>query len=406
MIKRLRWKFVAIIMAIVLAMLVVIFGLVYQNTKENLEADSIRTLEEIAQNSAFFGGMPGQNDQVRLPYFTLQISSRGTILAIGGDDFDLSNEEYLRTIIDAALTSPEQTGVLEEYSLRFLRSMTPAGLSLIYADISMERSLLDNLVKNCLLIGAAALLVLFGLSVLFARWAVKPVERAWEQQRQFVADASHELKTPLTVILTNAELLQSPDQDGETKDRFAGSILTMSHQMRGLVEQLLELARVDNGNVRKAMEQLDLSALTEDAVLPFEALLFEQELLLETEVEVGIGLRGSRSHLRQLVEIFLDNAQKYASKPGRVLVRLKRQGGHCLLSVANTGPAMEKEDLKNIFKRFYRADKARAMNHSYGLGLAIAAEIVKEHRGRIWAESAGGWNTFYVQLPVSAASGK
>ena len=400
MIKRLRLKFVCIIMAIVTVMLSVIFVTVYRITSENLESESVRMMQEIASDPGPYGRLMDPADPVRLPYFTLQIGTRGELIAISGDAFDLSDETFLKEIIEAAISGPEQTGVLEAYDLRYLRSISLSGLCLVFADISMERSILENLIWNCILIGAASFVVFLGLSLLFARWAVRPVEQAWIQQRQFVADASHELKTPLTVILTNAELLQSPEYEEAERARFSESILTMSHQMRGLVEQLLELARVDNGSVRTAMTQVELSTVIEDAVLPFEALLFERGLLLQTQIEQGICLKGSETHLRQLLEIFLDNALKYASEEGVVQVTLERQGGSCLLSVSNTGPAISQEDLKNIFKRFYRADQARAMNHSYGLGLSIAESIVKEHRGKIWAESSQGMNTFLVQLPV------
>lgn len=119
------------------------------------------------------------------------------------------------------------------------------------------------------------------------------MERAWTQQKQFVSDASHELKTPLTVILTNAEMLRDPSYSEPERQRFAKSILTMSHQMRGLVESLLELARVDNGAVKKVFEALDWSSLVQDAVLPFEALFFEKGLTLQTDIEPGITVRGS-----------------------------------------------------------------------------------------------------------------
>ena len=145
---------------------------------------------------------------------------------------------------------------------------------------------------------------------------------------------------------------------------------------------------------------LDLSQLTADSLLPFEPVFFEKDLLLESNLESGLFVKGSEEHLHQVVDILLDNAAKYSAPGGTVRVALKRQGSGCLLSVSNPGEEIGKEDLKNIFKRFYRIDKARAMNHSYGLGLAIADSVVKEHGGKIWAESEKGVNTFFVQLPA------
>ena len=226
------------------------------------------------------------------------------------------------------------------------------------------------------------------------------MDRAWKQQRQFVADASHELKTPLTVIMTNAELLQSPSYEPEAKAQFSQSILTMARQMRGLVERLLELARVDDGRSNMAFTRCDLTALVTQSVLPFEALFFEKGLTLTCQAEEGVAVQGSPAHLAQVVEILLDNAQKYSDRSGEVAVRLSRQHrGHCLLTISNPGTALSPQQLQDIFKRFYRADQARSRDGSFGLGLSIAQAIITEHRGRIWAESAGGLNTFFVQLP-------
>ena len=228
------------------------------------------------------------------------------------------------------------------------------------------------------------------------------METSWQQQRQFISDASHELKTPLTVILTNAELMQSPDYDAEAKEQFSDNILTMAKQMRGLVEDLLDLARVDNGLTRAVWERVDLSRVLSDAALPFEPLYFESGLELDSFIEPGIFVRGSADHLRRVAEILLDNARKY-SDPGHVRFCLQRQGkNQCVISVANPGAPISRDDLQNIFKRFYRADAARSRDGSYGLGLPIAQGIAGEHGGRIWASSAGGINTFYVCLPTTA----
>lgn len=400
MLKRLRWKFVGITMLIVFVMLLVIFGTIFRFTRSNLEADSIRMMEEIAEDP-FRLGRPGEGeDRVHLPYFTLQIGPLGEILATGGGYYDLSDREFLADVMIAALEAQVQTGILEEHGLRFYRVSTPVSHCLVFADISSEQATLDALVRNCVLIGTAGLLAFFVLSLLLARWAVKPVEQAWIQQRQFVADASHELKTPLTVIMTNAELLRDPDQPETDRAQFAASILTMSRQMRGLVEGLLDLARVDNGSVKLHFETLNLTELVADGVLPFEPVFFEQGLTLQCRLERELRLWGSRDHLRQVLDILLDNAQKYSTPQGLVSVCLSRQGNHALLSVSNPGEDLSREELRDIFKRFYRVDQARTLSGSYGLGLPIAEGIVRLHKGKIWAESRDGIITFFVQLPV------
>lgn len=400
MIRKLRVKLVCILMALLTVMLGVTFGLVLHFTQQSLEAESLRTLEALANNWQT-ASSPGLDDGTRVPYFALEINARGDIITTRGGYFDLSDREKLQKLIDIAVNSEDDIGEVPDYGLRFYRVVTRTSWRVVFADTSAETTTLHSLIRTLAIASAVALAVFFVMSLLLARWLVRPVARAWDQQRQFVADASHELKTPLTVILTNAELLQAPGYDAPARSRFAGSILTMSQQMRGLVESLLELARVDAGRAQDAQTELDLSALVNEALLPFEPVLFEAGHTLTARVEDGIRVRGNAAQLRQVVEILLDNARKYAQPGGWVLLTLARQGGrHCVLSVADPGAPLTPQECRDIFKRFYRVDSARAMNHSYGLGLAIAARIAEAHRGRIWAESSGGINTFYFTMPI------
>ncbi len=398
MLKKLRLRFVAINMTIVLIMLSVIFGTVLAFTRQNLEKESISMMQSIAADPM----KPNWNSTsaARLPYFTVWLTPFGATRSSGNSFYDLDEGDLLGQLVQTALSSESGTGYIPEYSLRFYRTSHLGGEYIIFADVSSEAATMRSLWRNCLVIGAVSLGVFFVISLLLARWAVRPVDRAWTQQKQFVSDASHELKTPLTVILTNAELLLDESYSAEDCRRFSDNILAMAHRMRTLVEGLLDLARADNGAVRAAFTDVDLSALAENALLPFEPVFFEKGLTLSSEIEKGVVCRGSEQHLRQVADILLDNAQKY-SDPGTVVCTLKRQGkSHAVFSVASPGAALTEKERTDIFKRFYRLDKARGSDGSYGLGLAIAEAIVREHGGKIWCESAGGVNTFFVQLPA------
>ena len=386
MIRSLRRKFVAVTMAIVTVLLCVIFGMVVYFTAANLEMESIRFLRQAAQEPM----EPGLRQR---PCLVVRVTPWGqAVQGVGG--FVLEDEQMLAELVARAASETGEKGVLEEYSLRWLRRERAGDLTLVLVDISAELDALRNLKLVCAGIGGAALAVFWVVCILLARWAVRPVERAWAEQRQFVADASHELKTPLTVILTNAELLQSdPDP------RYARSILTMSLRMRSLVEGLLELARVDNGAARAVFQELDLSELVEEELLPFEPVYFERGLTLESDVEPGIRVSGSEAHLRQVQTILLDNAGKYSREGGTVRVRLARQGNTALLTVENPGGELSREECRDIFRRFYRLDKART-DGGYGLGLAIARGIVTDHGGKIRAESREGLVILTVQLPL------
>lgn len=399
MLKKLRLKFILINMGIVIAMLLVIFATVFHFTKADLERQSNNMLQTLTQNARQPGSFrdPGRN--VQLPYFVIQVHLNGDMQVIGKTYHDLSDENFLLELVKQVYSSNESEGELDKYALRYKTFSYMGTQKLIFLDISSQDAALTSLIQSSALIGAISILVFLFISILLAWWSVKPVETAWTQQRQFVSDASHELKTPLTVILNHAELLQDPNYDEQSKAQFVDNITTMSHRMRALVEGMLELARADNGR-QQAFEVLDLSQLTEDALLPFEPVLFEKGMMLDGHISAEIQIKGSASHLQQLLGILLDNAGKYAS-PGIVTVSLSRQGrGSCLLTVANPGEPIPKEDLTKIFDRFYRADASRTGNGSFGLGLSIAQNIVQTHGGKIWAESNPTGNCFFVQLPT------
>ena len=311
----------------------------------------------------------------------------------GADSF--GGEAWLRQVWEAV--RGRQEGLLEEEGLRFRRVGPPERKTVVFADASGELAAMASLRRSCLLVGSGGFLAFLGLSILLARWAVGPVDQAWRRQQQFVADASHELKTPLTVILANAELLVDPGCTGG--ERLAGNILTVARQMRSLVERLLELARMDAGK-GEAQEPVDLSRLVGDALLPFEPVFFEAGLTLESRVEEGIWVRGSGMQLAQAADILLDNARKYAAPGSAVSLRLERTGRWCLLRVATAGEPLTRQERQDVFKRFYRADPARAREGGCGLGLSIARSIAAAHRGRIWAESGPAGNVFLIRLPV------
>ena len=398
MIKRLKGKFIFINMVIVTLMICVILGLVYHIMKRNIEADSIIMMQNIA-------GRPDRRDvpskpeqAVSLPYFTIEVGPDGE--AATGGYYDLSDEAFIDDLVGEVMERKKPFGMIEAYNLRYYHMPAPGRQRFVFVDASNELATLKNLMRICFLIGGLSFLVFLWISILLSRWVVKPIELAWKQQRQFIADASHELKTPLTVIMTNAELLDSSGYNEDDKGDCRMNILVMSRQMRKLIEQMLELARTDSIQEKLVFAPVDFSKLVSDAALPFEPVFFEKGLALTTEVEEHIHVNGDSTGLRQTIEILLDNAGKYSKEHGTICLSLKKQGKRqCILSLSNEGDEIPPDELGNIFKRFYRADEARSSSGSFGLGLSIAANIVKRHKGKIWAESKEGVNTFYVKLP-------
>lgn len=420
MIKRLRRKFILINLLLVGLVLAVVFILFVGANVRRLAGQSDAALRlalswQEGEGPPRFeiGGPPpeerepdGAHRFSLIPVFVVTVKD-GAITGLNdGGQVDVS-EETAAEAVEQAQSSGASQGVLRELRLRFLVERRPDGeLRIAFADLGWETASLRNLSLLSLLVWALAMVGLFFVSLVLSSVALRPAERAWQQQRQFVADASHELKTPLTVIMTNAELLQSSGCGEEKQRRFSEAILAMSRQMRGLIEQMLDLARADSGQAEAAFEQVDLSRTAEDSLLLFEPLYFEQGLTLYAEIEEGILIWGLKDRLSQLLDILLDNACKYSSQGGTTWVKLKKQGkSHCILTVENQGPSIDPEDLSQIFKRFYRADPARNTSGSYGLGLSIAEKTVQLHHGKIHAESRDGINRFWVELPCVLGPG-
>jgi len=406
MLKKLRIKFILINMSIVTLMLTFIFTGLYVMTSKGIESQNIQMMRSLADSPEDFRKIriftdDNNNSDIRLPYLRIFMDADGEILSVDGGFYDLSDEEILEEILTLAFNSTEEVGQLSEYNLRYLRTHNPMGYCIVISDITSEKATLHDLLLRFIFTESAAFIVFLIISILLARWAIKPVDTAMKQQKQFIADASHELKTPLTVIMTNAELLNSNICTDSDRKQFAGNIQTMSKQMRGLVDSLLSLAKLDN-TVKPDFSVFNLSELTSNATLPFEPVFFEKELTLISGIESDISINGSSSQIKQVIDILLDNAQKYSKSGGECRVSLKKTShGHCRLEVSNEGMEIPKDKLSSIFERFYRVDEARAMNHSYGLGLAIAKNIIDQHGGKIWAESSDGVNHFIIELQIT-----
>jgi len=252
-----------------------------------------------------------------------------------------------------------------------------------------------------LLIAMLALVLLLGVSILLSRWATHPVERAWGQQRQFLSDASHELKTPLTVILSNAELMNAVPLD-ERAARWTDSIRAEAVRMKGLVEEMLTLARADNPQRAAVMADVSLSDIAADCALSFEPVAYEAGRQLEYDIRKGVSVLGDGESLRRAVSVLLDNAVKYGIPGGRVKLSLEQTDRSAILQVENDngGKPIPPDVLPHLFERFYRADASRGEQSGFGLGLAIAASAAADHKGTLRAESDAVSTRFILTLPL------
>ena len=263
-------------------------------------------------------------------------------------------------------------------------------LTIIDNTVAKERVV--SLLKSSLLIFVCLELVIIYVSIKLTSWIIKPVLESFEKQKQFIADASHELKTPIAVIMASSEALEK-----EYETKWIHNIQSETERMSRLVSNLLDLAKLENGANQEQYALNNLSKTIEISILTLEGLMYEKNITLNYQIEENIQFRCDNDQMKQLMAILLDNAIKHSSKDGEIVVLLKKEKSDIMLVVKNKGEGIPKGSEEKIFERFYRADESRNRDENrYGLGLAIAKSIVTNHGGKISAHSENGYTTFQV----------
>lgn len=291
-------------------------------------------------------------------------------------------------------------GFLIDFGLYYAATESGGTYAISFASKNYVDQNIFGLARTLGLACGAALVVFFLISYFLSAWALKPARDVWEKQKAFVADASHELKTPLTVILSNMSILKSDKSLSDSSQRWVDNTLSEAQDMQVLVEEMLELAKADSQNAKEEYKTLDFSRVVESVALHFESVAFERGSKIVSNIEPDIFILGDERQLSRLVSTLIENACKYADKAKPINIELKEDGEQCKFSVENWGETLSQEDMEHIFERFYRSDKARSGGGaSFGLGLAIAREIALSHRGDISAESVAGLTKFTVTLP-------
>ena len=337
----------------------------------------------------------------------------GIVVALGEDGADAevifsrnmdTSDATVQKLVSAVLSAAESEGTLAEYDLSYSMRQTPEGTKIAFVDRSYETSNIRSLLLWSLLGFVAAWLAFLFLVWRLSSWVFRPVEEAWSQQRQFIADASHELKTPLTVILANLRILGNHREDTIANQmRWIESSDQEALRMKKLVSDMLLLARNDADETQPlATEPVLFSDVVLGAILSFESVALDNSLRIHDEITPDIVVSGDKAQLEELVGILLDNACKYAAPESVISVRLTRQERSVHLAVHNKGDAFDDDAIAHLFERFYRLDQSRTrQTGGYGLGLAIADSICQRHQGHISAANEDEGVTFHVTLPVA-----
>ncbi len=415
MFRNSRRKIVVAIMSILVALWVGTLGIIYassyfemsnqnkQMLRMHAEAYSLsQSAEDIKPpgipfpNTNYPGLDPGfaESPMFKLStFYTVAVSYDGDILEIKNEPPTVHTDDDLYNLAKQIIKSKKSNGT--ENNLAFYKSDKDGYTLVTFMDNTVVNENAIMFFRYTLIFGGLALVLFFLLSVFLARKIVNPLEESYHKQKQFISDAGHELKTPVSVVSANAELLAREIGN----NTWLNNIQHENQRMGILVGQLLSLARTEN--VSPKLEHIDFSRLVAGEALPFESVAFEKGHMLNCNICDNVAVEGNSTQLKQIVSILLDNAIAHSKESGEIFLSLSKEHGFALLSVINTGDEISQEQRTKIFERFYRTDTARnSEDNHYGLGLAIAKAITDSHKGHIEVRCFNGLVEFMVRIPA------
>ncbi len=408
MIYKLRRKFIGICIIAFLTVFVVLFLAIYivTSTQTNKRLDTLADVVssndgKFPQWGQFSAGRPnfpnvpdGFNTETPFTtrFFTVRFDKDEKLLSADVQSIaSVTKDEAYEYALEATESS-DTRGWTDNF--RYKVYNTEKGEAVVFINGLDEIQSNRRFMVNASLVFAASSLVIITLVVLISKKAVKPAAESYEKQKQFITNANHELKTPLTLIRTNIDIMEAEIGENE----WLTDIRTESKIMTELVNQLVTLARMDEDGTKLAKEQFSLSEAVLDTVSAFVPHIENDRKVLLVNIEDGVMYNGNEAALRRLVSILMDNAIKYCDSDGTVSITL-RGGKPPFLSVDNTYGWVNVLPLDKLFDRFYRADKARTSGSGFGIGLSIAKSIVEKHKGQIKAVNIDGTAvSFQVEL--------
>ncbi len=306
---------------------------------------------------------------------------------------ELSEKEIINLInINAKTIRKNEIGSL--YRSRFIFKINKLGNLIILDNLNVKKYLESTLNKSVIIFVLLDILIVL-LSLKITNWIVQPVVDTFKKQKQFIDDASHELKTPIAIIGASAETLEKNPEE----KKWIENIISENDRMNKLVSNLLNLSKSENIKENEIYSEVNLSKVIESKILSFESLIYENSLKLDIDIQKNIMFKCNADRIKELLSILVDNAIKHGFKNSKITVNLYSEKNSIILSVKNRGEEIPIEERKKIFERFYRIDKSRNRNESrYGLGLSIAKNIALNHRGDIFVNCVDGYTIFTVKF--------
>ena len=312
-------------------------------------------------------------------FFTADISADGEVASVNTQSIAMIDDAQAKEYAGVVYGRKRARGFIGDF--RYVKTEQNTDTCVIFLDCGRDIAMFRHSVLVSCLISFAGLLVSFIVIVIFSKRLVKPVADSYEKQKQFISAAGHEIKTPLTIIDADAELLSM--EIGE-ENEWLQDICRQTKRMAALTSDLLILSRMDENRQQFAMIDFPISDVVEETVSSFQAFARSRGKSIQTEIAPMLSCRGDENGIRQLVGILLDNAVKYAREDD-ILIKLEKRNHSVCLTVKNSAEPVSDEQLGRFFERFYRTEQSRDFGGGYGLGLAIAKSIVEAHKGKITA---------------------
>lgn len=400
MIYNLRKKFIIISAVAVSIVFALIFSIIYIISTTQLDNTIDMLTDIIATNDGVFPdfnelerpsaptGFQQENfftseTKFSTRFFTVWVDDDNRIIRENTEQISSIDKNDAQEYALKALENNDDRGWISHYRYKVVD--TNYGKSIVFVNGEMNRGMTNHVLYTVFFVLAGSFVVILLLIILISKRAVRPVAESYEKQKQFVTDANHELKTPLTLILSNVDIVES--EIG--KNEWLNDIRSEGERMGSLINQLVTLSRMDEETANLAFADFDLSSMASDTVSEFEGLAAEKKKTIIVAIEPFIIYNGDEGLIRKLMSILLDNAIKYCDPDGQIYVTVYSRGHYPVITVENTYSNVNSVELGKLFDRFYRADKARTFNGSFGVGLSIAKGIAKNHKGDIIAYKKG-----------------
>lgn len=394
MLKKLRRRFIAAAMAAIGAVTLVLLCAVnlwnYKITTDSLDA----TLDIMSLTGSYssgkdyslpeiFGGHSSE-EMYMTRFFAVYYDKNGKAAGVFRDYIATVSVEQALSYSSDALSSGRERGYYGDYRYRVLGAS--GGSIVVFLNAVPEQQSMNTLLRVSVIVSLLALLAAFALITAFSKKATAPYMKNMQLQKQFITDAGHELKTPLTSISTSADVLKLETGENEWVD----NIQKQAARMSKLVANLVTLSKLDEGAQMPDMCDFSLSDAAWEVSEPFELRAVAQGKKYSRSIEDNITVHGDMAAVQQMISILLDNAFKYSDEGGEIRLSVRKQHKGSVIEVYNTCAEGSLGDISRFFDRFYRADKARSADGGTGIGLSIARAVAEAHGGSISAESADG----------------